>query len=92
MPLLMKVFWPFSTISSPDSTAVVFIAARSLPVFGSVMAIAVMTSPETQPGRYLRFCSSEAKAAMYGTTTSVWSPAASPEWFVRIISSLTMTE
>ena len=88
----MKVFWPFRTISSPDSTAVVLIAARSLPVFGSVIAIAVMMSPETQPGRYFRFCSSVANETMYGTMMSLCSEAARPEWFVRTSSSVTMTE
>ena len=39
-------------------------AEEGIPVFGSVMAIAVMMSPEMQPGRYLCFCSSEAKATM----------------------------
>jgi len=51
IPLLMKVFCPLITNSSPSSTAVVRMAARSLPVLGSVMPRAVMISPEMQPGR-----------------------------------------
>ncbi len=44
---------------SSDSLAVVFIPARSEPVPGSVMAIAVIISPETKAGSQRFFCSSE---------------------------------
>ena len=64
MPLLMKVFCPLKTISPPCSTAVVRMAARSLPVLGSVMAMAVMMSPDTHPGRYFFFCASEPNETM----------------------------
>ncbi|MNV89838.1 hypothetical protein D3C71_1841690 [compost metagenome] len=57
-PLLMKVLLPLMTYSSPSRTAVVRTAFRSLPVPGSVMAMARMVSPEAAPGSHLRFCSS----------------------------------
>ena len=45
MPLVMKVLLPLMTQSSPSRTAVVRMPCRSLPVPGSVIAIAVMSSP-----------------------------------------------
>ena len=50
-PLVMKVFDPLSTQSSPSRTAVVFSAARSEPPLGSVIAIAVTSSPVQKPGQ-----------------------------------------
>ena len=57
-PLVMKVFWPLTTSSLPLRSAVVRIACRSLPVPGSVMAMAVITSPLAMRGSQVRFCSS----------------------------------
>ncbi|MNP76692.1 hypothetical protein D3C76_1739830 [compost metagenome] len=54
-PLVMNVFEPLITYSSPSSTAVVFTPCRSEPAPGSVMAIALTISPETSFGRYLCF-------------------------------------
>ena len=54
----MKVFCPLTTSSLPWRSAVVRIACRSLPVPGSVMAIAVITSPLAMRGSQARFCSS----------------------------------
>ena len=45
---------------SSDSLAVVFMPARSEPVPGSVIAIANMISPVTNPGSQRCFCSSVA--------------------------------
>ena len=50
-PLVMKVLEPLITYSSPSSTAVVFTPCRSEPVPGSVMAMAVTSSPLTSFGR-----------------------------------------
>ena len=54
----MKTFWPLTTSSLPFLSAVVRIACRSLPVPGSVMAMAVITSPLAILGSQVRFCSS----------------------------------
>ena len=60
MPLVMNVFEPFTTKWSPSRTAVVVIDARSEPIPGSVIAIAVINSPEAIPGSQRCFCSSVA--------------------------------
>ena len=49
MPLVMNVFDPLRTYSSPSRIAVVAMPARSEPVPGSVMAIAVISSPDGDP-------------------------------------------
>ena len=46
----MNVLEPLMTQSSPSRTAVVFRAARSEPPLGSVMPIAVSSSPEQNRG------------------------------------------
>ena len=46
----MKVLWPLRTYPSFSRIAVVRIAARSLPVDGSVIATAVISSPVAQRG------------------------------------------
>ena len=61
MPFVMKVLAPFSTHVSPWRTADVRTPATSLPVFGSVMARAPMSSPRTMPGSQRFFCSSFAR-------------------------------
>ncbi len=63
MPLEMKVFEPFSSQWSPRSWAVVRMPCRSEPAPGSVMAMAVMVSPEQKPGSQRRFCSGVASSA-----------------------------
>ncbi len=57
-PLVMKVFCPFTTSSLPFLIAVVRTPCRSLPVPGSVMAMAAITSPLAILGSQVRFCSS----------------------------------
>ena len=57
-PLVMKVFCPFTTSSLPFLSAVVRTPCRSLPVPGSVMAMAAITSPLAILGNQVRFCSS----------------------------------
>ncbi len=61
MPLVMKVLEPLR-IQSPLSSrrAEVVMPCRSLPVPGSVIAMAVMISPEQNPGSHRCFCSSVA--------------------------------
>ena len=44
-PEVTKIFSPFSTYSSPSSSAVVRIAAESEPASGSVIAIAAHLPP-----------------------------------------------
>src|SRR5450759_2163221 len=46
----MKVLEPLRIQSSPSRTAVLLRAARSEPPLGSVIAMAVMISPEQKPG------------------------------------------
>src|SRR5579875_1423354 len=58
--------------------AVVRTAARSLPVSGSVMAIAVTNSPVHIPGSQRRFCFSVARDRKYGRTTSLCRPNPAP--------------
>ncbi len=58
IPFEMKVFWPLIMKWSPSLTAVARMAARSEPVPGSVIATAVMISPDAQPGSHFIFCSS----------------------------------
>ena len=60
MPLVMNVFEPLMTYSSPSSTARVLMPCRSEPVPGSVMAMAVIISPLQNLGNQRAFCSSEA--------------------------------
>ena len=43
---------------SPSRIALVVIDARSEPIPGSVIATAVMSSPDTMPGSHRCFCSS----------------------------------
>ena len=47
---------------------------RSLPAPGSVMAMAVISSPLVNPGSQRCFCSSVARSRRYGPTTSLCSP------------------
>jgi hypothetical protein len=61
MPLVMNVFDPLSTqLPSSCLTARDLMPCRSLPVPGSVMAMAVISSPEQNPGSQRCFCSSVA--------------------------------
>jgi hypothetical protein len=59
IPFVMNVFVPFTTYSSPSRSAEAAIAARSDPVSGSVIAIAVISSPLAMPGSQRSRCSSE---------------------------------
>ena len=52
MPLVMNVLAPFTTKCSPSRIADVLIDARSEPMPGSVMAMAVMSSPDAMPGSH----------------------------------------
>ena len=90
MPLVMNVFEPLSTQSSPSLRAVVWMPCRSLPAPGSVIAMAVISSPLQKPGSQRCFCSSVARSRRYGPTTSLCSPNPTPLAPIRIISS-TMT-
>ena len=60
---------------------------RSLPAPGSVIAMAVMVSPETQPGSQRRFCSSVPRLVRYGTMMSVCTGKPGPLAPARVISS-----
>ena len=87
MPLVMNVFEPLSTQSSPSRTAVVLMPCRSEPAAGSLIAIAVISSPEQNPGNQRAFCSSVASRTRYGATTSLCSPNPMPLAWARMISS-----
>lgn len=56
---------------------------------GSVIAIAVMMSPETKPGSQRRFCSSSAYSIRYGSTRPVCTPEDPKVTPARAHSSLT---
>ena len=60
---------------------------RSLPAPGSVIAMAVIVSPLTQPGSQRRFCSSVPRLLMYGTMMSVCTGNPGPLAPARVISS-----
>ena len=62
MPLVMNVFEPLSTHPSPSLRAVVWMPCRSLPAPGSVIAMAVISSPLQKPGSQRCFCSSVARS------------------------------
>ena len=68
----MNVFEPLMIQSSPSRTALDLMPARSEPVPGSVIAIAVSSSPVANFGNQRSFCSSVADALKYGMQTSVW--------------------
>ena len=58
MALVMNVLEPLMTHSEPSRTALVRSAPRSEPPEGSVMAIAVTSSPVQNPGSHRSFCES----------------------------------
>jgi hypothetical protein len=62
MPLVMNVLDPLSTQPSASRRAVVRIPCRSLPADGSVIAMAVISSPEQNRGSQRCFCSSVARS------------------------------
>ncbi len=64
VPCVMNIFEPFSTQQSPSFTAVVRIAAASLPEPGSVRPQAASVAPFASGTRYFCFCSSVANIAM----------------------------
>ena len=64
VPCVMNIFEPFSTQQSPSLTAVVRIAAASLPEPGSVRPHAESFSPLARGTRYFCFCSSVQNIAM----------------------------
>jgi hypothetical protein len=78
MPLVMNVFEPLTTYRSPSRRAVVVIDARSDPMAGSVMAMAVISSPEQMPGSQRAFCSSVHSDRKYGRQMSLCSVSPSP--------------
>ena len=57
-PLVVQVFCPLTTKSSPSSTAVVWSEARSEPAFGSLSSEHQRTSPRAMGGRKVFFCHS----------------------------------
>ena len=58
MPEEMNVLEPLTIQSSPSRTAEVRMPARSLPAPGSVIAMAMISSPLAMPGSQRCFCSS----------------------------------
>ena len=64
---------------------------RSLPVPGSVIAIAVMISPVQNFGSQRCFCSSLASRSRYGAKTSLCSPKPMPLYRPAVVSSVTIT-
>jgi hypothetical protein len=87
MPLVMKVLEPDSTQSPPSRRACVRTACRSLPAPGSLIAIAVIISPEQKGGSQRCFCSSVPRLSRYGATMSLCRPKPMPVAPCRVISS-----
>ena len=56
-PLVIRLFAPFTTYSSPSRTARVSMAWTSLPALGSVMQMPPRFSPVAIRGRNRSFCS-----------------------------------
>ena len=73
--LVIQFFWPLITHSSPSRTAVVRIAAGSLPASGSESAKAGDHSPLAHFGRKRSFSSSEPKS---------WIGSVPSSWIIRI--------
>ena len=58
-PQVMKIFWPFSfQVPSPAGSAMVRMAPRSEPAWGSVRCMVPVHSPEISLGRNIAFCRS----------------------------------
>ncbi len=72
---MIQFFWPLITHSSPSRTAVVRIAAGSLPASGSERAKAGDHSPLAHLGRKRSFSSSEPKS---------WIGSVPSSWIIRI--------
>jgi len=68
--LVIKVLEPLMIQSSPSLTAVVLSEARSEPPEGSVIPMAVSSSPVQNFGSQRCFCSSVVSCTRYGATTS----------------------
>ena len=72
----------------------VVIEARSDPMAGSVIATAVMSSPEQMPGIHRAICSSLQSVRKYGRQMSLWSVHPSPaaltpaRWISSAITTL----
>ena len=92
MPFEMNVLAPLMMYSSPSRLAVVAMPARSEPVPGSVIAIAVIVSPVAHLGSHSAFCSGLPKEWMYGTMMSECRLTAQPDSYARDSSSMTMVE
>ena len=89
-PLEMNVFWPFSTYPAPSRTAVVWMPCRSLPAPGSLIAMAVISSPEQYPGSQRSFCSVLHNRAKYCPLMSLCTANPGPVAPARASSSLSI--
>ena len=78
MPLVMNVLAPLTTKWSPSRMALVDIDARSDPMPGSVIAIAVTSSPLHTPGSQRARCSSVVSDRRYGRQMSLCSEMPRP--------------
>ena len=90
-PPEMNIFEPFSTHSSPSSTALVWVPAASVPAFGSVRPKAPSFFPDRRSGRYFFFCSSVPYVYMGQQHRALWVWIITPwEASVLEISSMAM--
>ena len=71
-PLVMKIFEPLITYSSPSRRAVVRIPATSEPAPGSVIPSAAIFSPLIAGTRYRCLISSLPSISIGGSAMSVW--------------------
>ena len=78
IPLVMNVFEPLSTQPSPSLRAVVRMPCRSLPAPGSVIAIAVISSPLQKPGQPALLLLLGGQIAQVGADDVVVQPEADP--------------
>ena len=90
-PLVMKVLEPLMTQSSPSRTAVVLRLARSEPPPGSVMPMAVTSSPVAERGSQRARCSSLVRCDEVGGVMSAWMPTQLGRVMLTLASSSVRT-
>ena len=71
-PLVIHIFVPFSTQSSPSRRARVRMLAGSLPESGSVSPKQPITSPAAMRGSHSCFCSSEPNFQIGNMASEPW--------------------
>ena len=92
LPLVIKIFEPFRTYSSPSKTALVACPEASVPAFGSVSAKAPSFSPLARGFKYSSFCAGVPYLSMGSQQSEVCAEIITPVVAQRLdISSTHMT-